>query len=134
MPKFKYTILHDGARNSGVLEAASHTAAAAQLRRDGCLILELKQDNSNAKSDAASTDRPTVGRALDYLFITKAQTEITLRQLSSLLGARGADYHRVSGGRTTGPANAFPGIQPHFGKDSSGLFPATMPDGRSALY
>jgi len=84
---FNYTAIRDGSRRSGTVEADSRQAALQQLRAQGCAVLSLQPAPEQKKSGASAQKKRDTGRALAGLFISKAQTEIALQQLASLLRA-----------------------------------------------
>lgn len=97
MTSFRYKIQHNGSPRTGVIEAGSLQEASALLRRDGGVILQLRADTAAAAASASATARgaSTAGveaapawRGLAHrVLIFRSQVELTLRQLSSLLGA-----------------------------------------------
>lgn len=84
MPTFVYSILKNGTRCEGVLEAESERAAAGRLRADGASVLSL----SPAPAGQASSARaPRLERLVDRILIRPQSIELILRQLGSLLRA-----------------------------------------------
>ncbi len=93
MASYRYKIQQNGSAQSGSLEANSVQEASAILRRQGGVILQLRAEakaskpagegNASAKPVDGQRWRPVANR----LLILRSQTELTLRQMGSLLGA-----------------------------------------------
>ncbi|MGI6496557.1 MAG: type II secretion system F family protein [Kiritimatiellia bacterium] len=84
MPAFRYTVLQNGARREGVVEAESERAAAERLRADGASVLSL----APAPAGAAPRQSPRwLDSLADRMLIRSQSIELTLRQLGSLLRA-----------------------------------------------
>lgn len=79
MPAFAYTVLQHGTRRSGRIEAAGETEAAARLRGEGAAILSLRP--------AGAETSGSLPASLANLLVSKAQLELSLRQLASVLRA-----------------------------------------------
>lgn len=84
MAAFQYTVLRDGARREGVIEAESERAAAERLRADGGRVVALSPAPAGAVSHSSSSPR-WVEVIADRLLIRSHSVELTLRQLGSLL-------------------------------------------------
>ncbi len=83
MPTFRYTVLQDGARREGVLEAASEREAAHSLRAGGASVLALAP--APPAGAAAAGRAQGMARVADRLLIRPQDIELILRQLGSLL-------------------------------------------------
>ena len=85
---FQYITFENGVRRSGRLEAESPGAAAARLRQDGKVVLELKPaKGTSAGQDAATGWKKKMLDMLAGILVSKAAVELCLRQLASLIGA-----------------------------------------------
>ena len=84
MAAFRYTVLRDGARREGVIEAESERAAAERLRADGGRVVALSPAPAGAVSHSSSSPR-WVEVIADRLLIRSHSVELALRQLGSLL-------------------------------------------------
>jgi type IV pilus assembly protein PilC len=82
MPTFRYTVMQEGLRREGVLEANSENAAAQRLRGDGARILSL----APAPPGLVASENPKrLERLVDRIMIRSSNVELILRQLGSLL-------------------------------------------------
>jgi type IV pilus assembly protein PilC len=80
MPAFTYTVRDaSGARLQGELESSSSSAAAAELRTRGWLVLGIEENTSRSGSTAFSLSPSS------WLWIRSLDIEVSLYQLSTLL-------------------------------------------------
>jgi type IV pilus assembly protein PilC len=84
---FDYTVIREGSRHSGTVDADSRQAALQQLRAQGYAILSLQPAPAGTKRGGRPEKARSAGALLAGLFISKTQTEIALQQLASLLRA-----------------------------------------------
>lgn len=78
MAIFKYTILRNGARKTGHITANKAEEAVQKLRSEGATILHLRENLSSM---------PVVPEWLAACFVSSAELELSLRQLSVIIGA-----------------------------------------------
>jgi len=86
MPTFEYRTFRGGVRQSGSVEAESMAAAAAQVRRSGGVVLDLRPAPAGRAAREAE-DGGALERALGFVLVSRGQTELLLRQLATLLTA-----------------------------------------------
>ena len=79
MPAFHYTILRDGARKSGQLNANNAGEAAQRLRADGAVVLNIRAGAVSGAGGGAFR------RRLAASFVSSSELELSFRQLSSIL-------------------------------------------------
>ncbi|MDO4571268.1 MAG: type II secretion system F family protein [Planctomycetia bacterium] len=87
MPTFAYKIRKNGRTQVGSIEAESLHAASRQLRQDGGILLQIRQETSSSASRSSASAAPGALDGLQRLMISKGQIELSLRQLASLLRA-----------------------------------------------
>ncbi|MDR1484773.1 MAG: type II secretion system F family protein [Planctomycetaceae bacterium] len=84
MSKFQYKINQNGSVKSGFINADSLHLASVELRRQGGVIISLREVTSEESSTGFSE---LLGKLSERIFIFSGQIELCLRQLSSLLHA-----------------------------------------------
>ncbi|MDR2642142.1 MAG: type II secretion system F family protein [Planctomycetaceae bacterium] len=84
MPKFQYKINQTGSIKNGYITADSLHVASVELRRQGGVIISLREVTSEETTNGITNN---LSKITEHLFIFSSQIELCLRQLSSLLRA-----------------------------------------------
>ncbi len=86
MAYYRYKALSEGTRRQGLLQAASVSEAAQELRDQGMLILSLDETTPGDSRGLSTSGRSALDRVKSML-IRKGDVETVLGQLSALLAA-----------------------------------------------